>query len=146
MEQQGMPLGGAGLETMAYDFTDDGKEEIVLVEASGASGSVQYILAFRNTDGQWEEMDIPSDIYSDDDDPEFVKKQLEELNIELGESVYNQYRTVSFDEGKILIDYWLFEDNDSGPIDMGSIQKELYYSSDEERFVLGDTQYIPVSN
>ena len=56
-EHREIPLGGAGLETMAYDVTGDGKEEIVFVEASGASGAVQYMLVFGNTDGQWEELE-----------------------------------------------------------------------------------------
>lgn len=146
IEIQGLPLGGAGLELEAHDFTDDGKEEIVLVESSGASGSVQYILVFGNTDGQWEELDIPSDIYSDENDPEFLKKQMEELNVELDASVYNKYRTVSVNEEKILIEYSLFLDTDSGSVDMGMFRKELVYSSKDKGFVAGDILYIPATN
>lgn len=69
-EHREVPLGGAGLETMAYDVTGDGKEEIVFVEPSGEN---EYILVFGDTDGQWEELELPSDIYSDTMDTEFLK-------------------------------------------------------------------------
>ena len=142
IKNQELPLGGAGLEVKAYDFTDDGKEEIVLIESQGASGAVQDILVFANTDGQWDEMDIPSEIYKDT--PEFVEKQLEELNKDMDDiTVYNRYRIISFEKEKILIDYQIFADTDSGSIDMGTIQKELLYSPDEKKFMLGNTLFIP---
>lgn len=146
IKNQGLPLGGAGLELKAHDFTDDGKEEIVLVESSGASGAVQYILVFGNIDGQWKELNLPSDIYSDDDDPEFLKKQMNELNVEMDDSVYNKYRTVSVNAEKILIEYPLFLDTDSGSVDKGVFRMELIYSSEEKGFIIGNTSYISAIN
>ncbi len=146
LETWDLPLGGAGLEQMTHDFTNDGKEEIVLVESSGASGAVSYILVFGNTDGQWKELHIPPELYSDAEDPDFVKKQLKELNIEPDPSVYHKYRTVSFNEGKILIEYPLFADTDSESVDMGMFRMELAYSSEEKCFVLEDTLYIPAEH
>lgn len=144
-EYREIPLGGAGLVTMAYDFTDDGKEEVVFVESSGASGAYQYILVFTDTDGQWEEMKLPSDLYSDEDSA-FLKKQCEELDMETDESIYAAYRTISFDEEKMIIRYGLYTDTVSGPVETGTIQRELHYASDEKSFVQGDIRFIPAGN
>lgn len=144
-EHREIPLGGAGLVTMAYDFTDDGKEEVVFLESSGASGAYQYILVFTDIDGQWEEMKLPSDLYSDEDSA-FLKKQCEELDMETGESVYAAYRTISFDEEKMIIRYGLYTDTVSGPVETGTIQRELHYASDEKSFVQGDIRFIPAGN
>lgn len=134
-------VGYAHGEAKAYDFTGDGKEEIVLVISGGASGAVQAVQVFGNIDGKWDEIDIPSDIYSDA--PEFVKKQLKELDIKMDDSIV-YYRSVSFKKEKILIDYHIF--SDSGTTAIGTIQKELIYSSDKKRFVLGDTLVTPATN
>ncbi len=136
------PLGGAGLEITAHDFAADKTEEIVLIE----SGTADHILVFQNTDGQWAEMNIPSEIYSDTKDPDFLKKQAKDLNIELDESVYNRYRTISYDEDKIIIKYPLYLDTDSGSADMGTLQRELVYSSPEKGFQLGSISYVPAAN
>lgn len=106
--------------------------------SGGASGTVQV---FGNIDGKWDEIDIPSNIYSDA--PKFVKRQLKELDIKMDNSIV-YYRSVSFKKEKILINYCLFAD--SGTTAIGTIQKELIYSSDKKRFVLGDTLVIPATN
>lgn len=134
-------VGYAHGEAKAYDFTGDGKEEIVLVISGGASGSVQAVQVFGNIDGKWNEINIPSDIYSDA--PKFVKKQLKELDIKMDDSIV-YYRSVSFKKQKILIDYSLFAD--LGTTAIGTIQKELFYSSDKKRFVLGDALVIPAKS
>ncbi len=134
-------VGYAHGEAKAYDFTGDGKEEIVLVISGGASGAIQAMQVFGNIDGKWDEIDIPSEIYSDA--PKFVKKQLNELDIKMDNSIVC-YRTISFKKEKILIDYHLFAD--SGTTDIGTIQKELSYSSDKNRFVLGNDVVIPAAN
>lgn len=134
-------VGYAHGEAKAYDLTGDGKEEIVLVISGGASGAVQAVQVFGNIDGKWDEIDIPSDIYSDA--PKFVKKQLKELDIKMDDSIV-YYRSVSLIKEKILIDYRLFAD--SGTTAIGTIQKELMYSSDKKRFVLGDTLVTSATN
>lgn len=134
-------VGYAHGEAKAYDFTGDGKDEIVLVISGGASGVIQAVQVFGNIDGKWDEINIPSDIYSDA--PEFVKKKLKELDIKVEESIV-YYRSVSFKKKKILIDYHLFAD--SGTTAIGIIQKELFYSSNKKRFVLGDDLVIPAAN
>ena len=59
---------------------------------------------------------------------------------------YSKYRTISLDEGKFLVDYWLFRDTDSETVDAGRIQKELLYSSDQKKFAAGNTRYLPAKN
>lgn len=144
-EHREFPLGGAGLETLAYDFTDDGKEEIAFVEASGASGAFQNILVFTDADGQWEEMELPADLY-DAGDAGFLKEQLKELDMETDDSIYAGYRTVSFDAKKIIVQYGLYTDSDSGSIHTGTIQRELRYESDEKSFVPGDVRLLPAED
>lgn len=109
--------------------------------SGGASGTVQAVQVFGNIDGKWDEIDIPSNIYSDA--PKFVKRQLKELDIKMDNSIV-YYPSVSFKKEKILINYCLFAD--SGTTAIGTIQKELIYSSDKKRFVLGDTLVIPATN
>lgn len=138
-------LGGAGLELMTCDVTDDRTEEIILVESQGASGAFQYLRVFGNTGGQWEERKLPSELYSDADDLDSFLQQ-EELGRELNPSVYSKYRTISLDEQRILVDYWLFQDTDSETVDAGRIQKELLYSSDQKKFTAGNTRYLPAEN
>lgn len=134
-------VGYAHGEAKTYDFTGDGKEEIVLVISEGASGAVQAVQVFGNIDGKWDEINVPSNIYSDA--PKFVKKQLKELDIKMDDSIV-YYRSVSFKKEKILIDYRLFAD--SGTTAIGTIQKELIYSPDKKRFELGDTLVTPATN
>lgn len=138
-----LPLGGTGLETMASDVTGDGNEEIVFLESSG---EVEYILIFGSEDGQWEELEMPSEVYDDTEDSLFLEKQLEELHLELEDSVYVKGRNIDLSEENILIQYFLWSDTNSGAVDMGLIQKELLYASDEKRFILGDALYLPAEN
>lgn len=145
LKSGGCMLGGAGLERMTCDVTDDGTEEIILVESQGASGAFQYLRVFGSTGEQWEERKLPSKLYSDADDPDFFMWQ-EELGRELDPAVYSKYRTISLDEGKFLVDYWLFRDTDSDTVDAGRIQKELLYSSDQKKFAAGNTRYLPAKN
>lgn len=144
-EQREQPLGGAGLTTMAYDFTGDEKEEIIFVEASGASGAFQYILVFSDTDGQWERLELPSDLYSDED-LETLKKQLKELDVKTDDSVHTLYRTVTFHEEKMIVKYGVYADSDSQSKKLGEMQRELYYVSDGNKFVTGDILFIPDGN
>lgn len=134
-------IGYAHVTTKIYDFTGDGKKEIALVISGGASGAVQAVQIFGNTDGKWNEIDIPTDIYSNI--PKFMKKQQKKLGIKINNST-RYYRTVSFKQKKILISYKIFSDTDSNPI--GEIRKELFFSSNKKQFVLGDTLVIPAAN
>lgn len=134
-------IGYAHVATKIYDFTGDGKKEIALVISGGASGAVQAVQVFGNTDGKWNEINIPSDIYSNI--PKFMKKQQKKLGIKINNST-RYYRTVSFKQKKILISYKIFSDTDSKPV--GEIRKELLYSSNKKQFVLGDTLVIPAAN
>ena len=93
------------------------------MESQGASGAFQYLRVFGSTGEQWEERKLPSKLYSDADDPDFFMWQ-EELGRELDPAVYSKYRTISLDEGKFLVDYWLFRDTDSETVDAGRIQKD----------------------
>lgn len=134
-------IGYAHATTKIYDFTGDGKEEFALVLSGGASGAVQAVQVFCNIDGKWNEINIPTDIYSNI--PKFMKKQQKKLGIKINNSTC-YYRTVSFEQKKILISYKILSDTD-GKI-VGEIRKELYYSSNKKQFVSGDTLVIPAEN
>lgn len=127
-------VGYAHGEAEAYDFTGDGKEEIAFIISGGASGSMQAVQVFEETDGKWNEIPIPSDIY--DNIPKFMKEQ---QDIKIDDSLI-YYRTISFKEEKILVSYHMFAD--SGTKDIGEICKELFYSFDKKEFVLGETLKI----
>lgn len=133
-------VGYAHGKATTYDFTNDGNEEIALVISGGASGAVQAVQVFANNDGKWNEINIPSNIYSNI--PMFFKKQLKKLDIKIDDSIV-YYRSFSFEKGNILITYHLFANSGTTPI--VNIQKELFYSSDKKSFVLGDTWVIPAS-
>lgn len=91
---------------------------------------------------------MPSGIYDKNGKaPTFVTDKLEELNTEMAPLVlYHQYRNVSFENDKIFIDYPLWTDTDSGSVDMGVIRKEISYSTEEKKFILGDTLFLPAKN
>ena len=134
-------VGYAHVETKVYDFTGNGKEEIALVISGGASGAFQAVQVFGNTDGKWNELKIPSGIYSNL--PKFVKQQQEELGIKIEDSA-NYYRTVSFEGEKIFISYQIL--SETGMKVVGEVQKELSYCADKNQFVLGDTLVIPAQS
>lgn len=141
-------LGYSHTEANVFDLTNNGKEEIILVVSGGASGVVQSVQVFENVNDKWREIDMPSGIYDENGkSPEFIRKKLKELNTELAPMIiYNQYRQVSFETGKIFIDYLLWTDTNSGSVDIGVIRKEMIYSSEEKNFILGDTLFIPAEN
>lgn len=134
-------VGYAQGKGQAYDFTGDGKEEIALILSGGASGSVQAVQVFGNEGGTWKEIAIPSDVYSDI--PGFLKEQQNKLDIKMDSSLV-YYRTISFENQKILVTYLVFADADTS-VD-AEICKELIYSSDKKEFVLGNTVVIPTKN
>ena len=77
-ESESIMLGYAHAETKVCDFTGDGKEEIALIAAGGASGSVCAVQVFSNENDNWFEMDIPSEIYDNDgNSPKFVQEKLD---------------------------------------------------------------------
>ena len=147
-ESESAMLGYAHTTASVCDLTNDGKEEIILIASGGASGSVQSVQVFENVNETWHEMDMPSGIYDKNGEPlAFVTDKLEELNTEMAPLVlYNQYRNVSFENDKIFIDYPLWTDTDSGSVDMGIIRKEISYSMEEKKFILGDTLFLPAEN
>lgn len=130
-------VGYGHANAQAYDFTGDGKEEISLIISGGASGSFQAVQVFGNKDGKWTEISIPSEVYNQL--PEFMKQQQKKMGIKKSASM-NYYRTVSVRKNKILFTYQIFSESSSNIV--GTIYKELVYSSDKNEFVLGDTQVI----
>ena len=146
-ESESIMLGYAHAETKVCDFTGDGKEEIALIAAGGASGSVCAVQVFSNENDNWFEMDIPSEIYDNDgNSPKFVQEKLDELNETTSFAVYNQYRGISIENEKIVVSYPLWADTDHGALEMGTVQKEIIYSPEEEKFVLGDGLFLPETN
>lgn len=129
---------GGIVETEVYDYTGDGNGEIVLVDC----GSYNSLLIFGNANGKWEEMAVPVEVYSDDE-PEFWKQELKNVDIKIDDSVYPRYRSISLHNEKILIGYHLFADTVLGPDEIGTIQKELVYLSGKKQFVWGETSFIP---
>ncbi len=139
-ESESIMLGYAHAETKVCDFTGDGK-------AGGASGSVCAVQVFSNENDNWFEMDIPSEIYDNDgNSPKFVQEKLDELNETTSFAVYNQYRGISIENEKIVVSYPLWADTDHGALEMGTVQKEIIYSPEEEKFVLGDGLFLPETN
>lgn len=146
-ESESIMLGYAHAETIVCDFTGDGKEEIALIAAGGASGSVCAVQVFSSENDNWFEMDIPSEIYDNDGNPpKFVQEKLDELNETISFAVYNLYRSISIENEKIVVSYPLWADTDDGSMEMGTIQKEIIYSPEEEKFVLGDSLFLPETN
>lgn len=92
-------------------------------------------------------MKIPFEIYDNDGNPpEFVQEKLDELNETISFAVYNLYRSISIENEKIVVSYPLWADTDDGSMEMGTIQKEIIYSPEEEKFVLGDSLFLPETN
>ena len=129
--------------TIYHDFNGDKNREIALIDTGGAAGGAfQTIQIFENTDGQWKEMALPSEIY--DTLPEFVADKLKEpdINGKAADLAYHRTVSLSYENEKIRMNYKLFTDDLKSAI--GTVHKEVVYSLEQKKFVLEDaTGFTP---
>ena len=129
------------IEITAADLTGDGKDEIAIVSFDTS----EYIVVFGNSNGEWQEIEIPYEVYDCDlsaclDSDPALEKKLEGLDIEI--DVHIDPVAFSFQKEKIIAENSVYTETDSAFVDLGRIQKELIYSDEEKKFVITKTVFL----